>query len=227
MDEEELQRQEEEEIAAQEEQEEWEEMQANQLAEAQFALRKQAESITAIGASIGSPSMTKWGIIFFLALVNDVIDILTFTGIGEILAWSVSIFLTALILLIMWFSDGPMKNAHEFASKIGDEANQAQLAIQVNTLQDNIKDRAGSIAKTLNKIPGFRNVKVGSSPRKNPLSRLLWGSAFESLPFLGALNFITVWAVLAYLAEKHAFDVAKQSADEASQQVLANAQQML
>ena len=192
-----------------------------------FSIQQLAAQLLQQGMAFSSPSMFKWGILLSLAMLNDVVDILDVTGIGAILSWVISMALTAIILLIIWFTDGGMKAAQEYASSVGDEAQQAQIASQVHQIGREVQSVAEKTAGVLKRVPGFKNIKVRSAPRKNPLARALLGSAIESIPFLGAINLITVWVFLAYLAEKHAYKSARESAEDAYAQLSRQATEMV
>ena len=204
---------------------------ANQLASIRESeaesIQQQANQILTQGMGFQNPSSLKWGILFGLAILNDIIDLLALTGVGEILSWMISLGLTALILIILWMTDGELKRAHAFASSVGDIAQQSQISSQVQQLESNIRSGAEGIAKRLNKIPGFKNIKVRSSPRKNPLARALMGSAVESIPYIGMINLITVWILFSYLAERSAFKEAQQSAEDVSNQLLTSASELV
>lgn len=228
-----------EQIAAESEAEEMEEMalaeeeaeEANQLAAIREAeaesIQGQANQILTQGMGFQSPSSIKWGILFGLAILNDIIDLLALTGVGEILSWLISLGLTALVLIILWMTDGELKRAHAFAANVGDVAQQVQISSQVQQLEKNIRSGAEGVAKRLNKIPGFKNIQVRSSPRKNPLARALMGSAVESIPYIGMINLLTVWILFSYLAERSAYKEARQSAEEASSQLLTSASELV
>lgn len=192
-----------------------------------FSIQQLAAQLLQRGMAFSSPSMFKWGILLSLALVNDVVDLLDLTGVGAILSWTISMALTATILLIIWFTDGGIKAAQEYATNVGDEAQQAQLTSQVRQIGSEIQGIAEKTAGVLKRVPGFKNIKIRATPRKNPLARALVGSAIESIPFLGAINLITIWLFLAYLAEKQAYRSARESAEDAYAQLSSQAAEMV
>ena len=202
---------------------------ANQLAAQQEAdsTLKLARDLYDRGMAFGSPSMLKWGIIFCLAIVNDVIDLLALTGFLEILSWLISLGLTAIILLIIWFTDGGMKGAQEYMKKAQGTALEAQFRVQAEQIESRMQNLAKGTADKLKKIPGFEKIGVRDTPRKNPLARALMGSTVESVPFLGAVNLITVWVFFSYLAERHAYRTAREAAEDAYQQTSATAIEMV
>ena len=196
---------------------------ANRLATVQESnsISKLARDLYDRGMAFSSPSMFKWGVIFSLAVVNDAVDLLDLTGIGAILSWIISLGLTALILLIIWFTDGGLKGAQEYASNVKGTVEQVQY------IESNVKKLTEGVAGRLKKIPGFKNIKVRETARKSPLARALMGSAAESIPFLGAVNLITVWVFFAYLAEKHAYKIARDTAEETYAQISGTASEMV
>ncbi|MDP3697908.1 MAG: hypothetical protein Q8R55_07975 [Candidatus Taylorbacteria bacterium] len=224
-----------EEVLEEEQAQEFEEAQEiDRMNQLDAARQEEASSIQQLatrllqqGMAFSSPSMFKWGILLSLALVNDVVDILDVTGIGAVLSWVISMALTSIILLIIWFTDGGMKAAQEYASSVGDAAQQAQIASRVHQIGIEVQSMAEKTAGALKRVPGFKNIKVRSTPRKNPLARALLGSAIESIPFLGAINLITVWVFLAYLAEKHAYKSARASAEDTYTQLSSQATEMV
>ncbi len=198
---------------------------ANLLAQ----LRQEAENIEVKGQSYGSPSMVKWGSLFTLGVVNDVVDVLTLTGFLEIFVWLVSLGLTALILLIIWFTDGNLKKAQNFAESVekSTEEVQAGFASQVSQIESRVKGLAEGATGRLKKIPGLGGIGVRDTARKNPLARAFLGSAFESIPFLGSLNLITIWLFFAYMAERHTYKIARESGKTAKQEILESAAKMI
>lgn len=188
-------------------------------------LRQEAESVETRSASLGSPSMVKWGSLFTLGIVNDVIDLLTLTGFLEIFVWLVSLGLTALILLIIWLTDGNLKKAQNFAESVkkSTEEVRAGFASQVSRIESRVKNLAEGTAGRLKKIPGLGGIGIRDTARKNPLARAFLGSAFESIPFLGSLNLITAWLFFAYMAERHAFKMARESGETSKQEILESA----
>ncbi len=202
---------------------------ANQLAAQQEAgsTLNLAKDLYDQGMAFGGPSMLKWGIILCLAIVNDVIDLLALTGFLEILSWLISLGLTAIILLLIWFTDGGIKGAQEYVKKAQGTALEAQFKAQTEQIESRVRNLAEGTADKLKKIPGLKKIGIRGTPRKNPLARALLGSALESVPFLGAVNLITVWVFFAYLAEKHAYRIARETAEEAYQQTSATATEMI
>lgn len=208
-----------------------EESEANQLdaireAEAS-SIQQQANDILQAGMSFQGPSMLKWGILLVLAITNDVIDLLALTGIGEILSWLISLGLTALILLILWMSDGEFKRAQRYVTDISDIAQQTQMAAQATEIREGVGRLTKGVAEKLKKIPGLKNIGIRETPRKNPLARVLLGSAIESIPYIGLVNLITVWIFFGYLAERHAYKEARRAAEESYEQMLTSATEMV
>ena len=79
---------------------------ANELAAEQEAnqILQQAEGIREQGKRYSHPSYFKYFVILIpWAIVVDIIDTLTLTGVGYIIAVGFSLFSTALIMFILWF----------------------------------------------------------------------------------------------------------------------------
>jgi len=168
----------------------------------------QEPSANTQGLSFANPPTFKWGILLLLAIVNDGIDLLTLTGALETFVWLISMGLTSIILLTVWFTDGTLKQAQEYVSN-ANQSQQAQLASQAQQVVGEVRGFAEGISGK------FKQGGVRKVAKKNPLARVALGSFFESIPFLGALNLITVWVFMGYLAEKHAYKSA-QEAQEAN-----------
>lgn len=214
-----------------------EQARANQLVadqEESFLKQEQADEILQEGLSFGRPSPIKWAILFNLAIMNDVVDILDLTGIGAILAWLISLGLTVSILLILWFTDGKFKRAQKFVASLGqpliESAGRTGLRKELALKMTGPSSRAikrDAIKKRLEFLKGSEGFKLSTFTSKNPLIKSIVGSGVESLPFIGAINPVIIWIIMAYLDERNTYKRAQKAAQEVSNELLKEAAEVV
>ena len=148
-----------------------------------MAYQQEISVLDNIKQSLTSPSVFKYLLIFIVfALPNDVIDALELTGIGLIVSWLVSAFLSVGAMLVAWFSDGEMKRV---------QAHQTQL-------QQYKKKVVGALTKTAAKIARF-------APR-SPLGKIMIGTLLEMIPYVSLLPWSSICTYLAYRDESKAYE---------------------
>lgn len=228
--EQEIQAQEEEGLLAEAQEEE---VEANELQQARVieisANQAEAEQILETGLSFGRPSMIKWYIIFVLAGLNDVIDLLDLTGVLAILSWTVSLGLTASIIGILWFSDTKVKRANKFITDLNqpqiDQTGRAGLRTELSRKWTGGSESLAQKRQFLRDNP--EKMSIGSNVSRvlkggNPMTSTLIGSAIETIPYVDLLNLVIVWAIVAFLQERRVFVNARKAAEERYEQLLAN-----
>jgi hypothetical protein len=170
---------------AQQEAFEEEEEYANQLAAEQeqaLAYQQEISVLDNIKQSLTSPSIFKYLLILAVfAIPNDLIDALEFTGVGLIISWLVSMFLSAGSMLVTWFADGEMQNikAHQ------------------KNLQNYKKKAVGVLTKTASSIARF-------APR-SPLGKILIGTILEMIPYISIFPWASICTLLAYNDERKTY----------------------
>src|SRR3989344_6841845 len=106
---------------------------AQLAAEQEFNLAdQQLNNALEEGQQFGSPSFLKYGFLFAVAGIIDVIDAADVTGIGIIISKIVSIGGTAIIYLTLWLSNGKVKRAHKYGENL--EASVAAFRTQVSRI---------------------------------------------------------------------------------------------
>lgn len=191
-------------------------------AEQDFNLaRQQFDQNLQEGSQYGRPSFLKYGFLFAVAGVVDIVDAADATGIGIIISKIVSIGGTAIIYLTLWLTNGKIKKAQEYGDSL--ETSMASFQSQVARI-----DRATFRgAKAIGKIPGLKGlsrgarlarIKIKKIARKNPLTKVLIGGAVNLVPFVAIINLMVFWIYLSYRDEKNTYRQAREAADEAGQE---------
>lgn len=139
---------------------------ANQLAAEQevYQTVKQAEDIYKKGQSYKNPSKFKYGVLFGLSGIVDVIDFLTLTGVGWFIAAVISVVLSTVIILIFWFTNTKQKKANQYKKGVQDfleslPKNVAHLerrtyqVLKISGLSKYAASAAANIIPALNLIP--------------------------------------------------------------------------
>lgn len=204
------------------------ELEQARLAE-ESADQQEAEAILQAGYEFGNPSMLKWGVIFILAFLNDGVDLLDLTGVLAILAWFISLGLTATILGILWFSDAKVKRANHFLANLNQpQVAQTGRAELRSELSRKWKQGSKSLAQkrsALQEHPYRMNIKdsvAGILRGGNPMTLTLIGSAVESVPYVDLINLVIVWVLVAYLQERKVYINARKAAEMRYSQLLAS-----
>ena len=169
------------------------------------------------GQSYSHPSYLKYGVLFTLAGIIDLADLLDFTLVGIIVSKIVSFSLSAVIMLIFWLTNTKMKNAQNFKDGLGERiahiqknvARASRLAMKTSKILRSVgaKKMARAIPRSM--------VKLRRLAKKNPALKILIGGTINLIPWLGALNLMVIWIYLSYRDEKRVYKEAKETAEEA------------
>lgn len=187
----------------------------------------EAEGVYQEGKSFGHPSYVKYGALFFLAGIVDLVDLADFTGISMVITRIFSLMCSMIIFLTLWFTNGKVKKAHQYTEEIGDK---------IIMFRQNIQDAtrlAMKTAKLLRRSPIARNltrkvareiprtlVKIRRVARKNPATKILVGAAIDLIPFVAIFNLSIFWVYMSYQDEKKSYNHAEIAAEEIPSQVL-------
>ena len=153
------------------------------------------------------PSYLKYGFLFAVAGIMDIVDVLDVTGVGIIISKIVSLGGTAMIYLVLFLSNGKIKKAQQY----GDRLSASVAAFQAQAAR---AERIGLRAsKILGKVPGLKGIV-----NKNPLTKILVGGVINLVPFLAIINLMVFWVYLSYRDEKNTYRQAREAASEAAQQ---------
>lgn len=160
---------------------------ARQLQAEQFKYRQrqEIEKVVEEGKSYRSPSRVKYGILFGLAIVVDVVDLSEFTGIGYFFAKALSIICTVVIIAILFLTGGNQKKARGYRKR----------------LEDVIEDAGRNVAYGARMI-----LRVGKIAKYAPwlggMVKFILAAAANLLPVLGLFPWMTIGIWLSYMDEK-------------------------
>ena len=187
-------------------------------------LRQAENNIEAIYKESGAyrhPSYLKYAILFFLAGIIDLVDLLDVTGIGIVISKIVSFFLSALILLIFWLTNTKMNQAQEFTDGLDEKISHIQknivYASRLAMKTSKILRKVG-MKRTARAIPRTM-VRLRRLARKNPMTKVAIGGLINLIPFLAIFNLMVVWIYISYRDEKKTYRQAREAGEEALSQV--------
>jgi len=138
------------------------------------------------GRSYKNPSHLKYGILFVLAAIVDIVDFAELTGVGWFIAKIVSITATVIILIIFLTTGGRQKSASQYRKKLEDYIN---TAIKNVAHAERMIMRAGKIARYLPWLSG--------------LVKFIVAAAANLFPLLDLFPWMTIGVWLSYRDEKN------------------------
>lgn len=172
-----------------------EEAYAQELAFAQAEQEDAAEieSLRETGQSFGHPSYLKYGLLFLLAGIIDIMGVVELdpTFAGWFLAKLVTVPCYITMFAISWFTSTKHKEAQEYVKTLEERFEQIGTLARVGIKQT---------AKFLGRNPKWL-VAIGG------------GLDLVLPPFLSLLNLSTVWVYIAYRSEKRAYRHASETAE--------------
>lgn len=161
---------------------------ANQLALEREQEYNTATAIQKEGLSFGKASLFKYALILLIfAIPNDIIDAVDVSGIGMVISWFISFFLSISTILLVWFTDSELKRVKGHMSKI--------------------EDHKKTLTKTATKVAA----KLSKYAPKNPLMKVLVGTILEMVPIISILPWSSICVGLAYMDERRAFKEAREN----------------
>ncbi|TSC74082.1 MAG: hypothetical protein G01um101444_379 [Parcubacteria group bacterium Gr01-1014_44] len=182
---------------------------------------QQFNSAVEEGQQYGRPSFLKYGFLFAVAGVMDIVDVADVTGVGIIISKVVSIGGTAIIYGVLWLTNGKVKKAQQY----GDNLAASVATFQAQTARaERMVLRA---SKTLGKIPGLKGLagkipanlgKLKGIIKKSPLTKILIGGGINLIPFVAVINLMVFWIYMSYRDEKNTYRQAREAASEAIEQ---------
>lgn len=195
---------------------------AQLAAEQNFNLAKQQFNQTLEEArQYGAPSYLKYGFLFVVAGIIDIVDVADVTGIGIIISKIISIGGTTIIYLVLWLTNGKIKKAQQYGENL------AASVAAFQTQAARAEKMALRASKTLSNIPGLRGLaskipgKLGQLKemvKKSPLNKILLGGAANLIPFVAIANLMVFWVFMSYRDEKSTYRQAREAANEAIEQ---------
>ena len=191
-----------------------------------YAAQAEATGLYNQGQEFRRPSLFKYSILASFASIVDLIDLIDLTGIGSILGRIISFIVSAIIILIFWFTNTKQKRADEYVENV--QKNMEVIAGRIANAEKNIL----RVARLSRHIPGAKQIyrklhlrtirrarvalrRVAKST-KNPLVRSAAAGALNLVPFLALVPWMLVGIWLSYRAEKESY----KNAQEASGSVL-------
>ena len=206
-----------------------EERYATELAAEQelYAAQAEAAELHSQGQEFRHPSYFKYFVILGpLAAIIDLIDLVDLTGFGAIVGRTISFIVSAVIILIFWFTNTKQKRADEYVDNI--QKNMEVIADRIANAERNIV----RVARLSRKVPGakqlyrklhlrtIRRARVAlrrvAKSTKNPIVRSAVAGTLNLVPFLALVPWMLVGIWLSYRAEKESY----KNAQEASGLVL-------
>lgn len=156
------------------------------------------------GKSYDKPSKFKYFILFGIAAIIDIIDLLTLTGLGLIIVVLVSFCLSVLIYFIFWVTNTKQKNAQEYPKKI--EA----ILTSVEKNVEHLERRAVQVTRFISNSKFVKNSKVFAKgaaklekvSQKLPFAKYIAAALANLVPFLGLVPWQIVGVWLSYRDEK-------------------------
>jgi cytochrome c-type biogenesis protein CcmH/NrfG len=158
-----------------------------------------------------------------LALIVDVIDIIDLTGIGIIIGRIISFAVSAVIILIFWFTNTKQKRADEYVENIQKKIEDIRAMIA------NAERNILRVAKLSRKVPGAKKlyrkfhlktirrarvaIKRVAKSAKSPIARFAMAGALNLVPLLALVPWMLVGIWLSYRAEKESYKNAREEAD--------------
>ncbi|HXK40818.1 MAG TPA: hypothetical protein VJ046_01825 [Candidatus Paceibacterota bacterium] len=205
-----------------------EERYATELAAEQelYAAQAEAAELYNQGQEFRRPSLFKYSILASFASIVDLIDLIDLTGVGAILGRMISFVVSAIIILIFWFTNTKQKRADEYVENV--QKNMEVIAERIANAERNIV----RVARLSRKVPGakqlYRKLHLRTIRRarvalrglakntKNPIVRSAAAGTLNLVPFLALVPWMLVGIWLSYRAEKESY----KNAQEASGSVL-------
>ena len=174
------------------------------------------------GMSYGKPSKFKYFILFFLAIIVDIVDFAEITGFGLFIAKTVAIVCTVIMYLIFWFSNTKQKKAADYQKNV--ESFLRDLQINVAHLERRlvqISRLTGKLSKNrfIKKLKPVRALRRGAASvikftRRSPATRFLGAAIANLVPILSLLPWQIIGTWLSYRDENETYKDAASIAND-------------
>lgn len=183
-----------------------------------YAAQKGIDDFHEEGRSYSKPSYFKYGILFALAGIIDLVDLVDATGVGIIISKIVSFSLTGAIYGIILLTGTKYKKAQEYVQNATERIQDLQKTI--SRAEQRLAKFSGALGKS--RMPGARKagraVARGVSgikklAYKNPATKVLIGGALNMVPYLAILNIMVIWIYFVYRDEKEALQTAREMSE--------------
>ena len=156
-------------------------------------------------------------------MIVDIVDFIDLTGLGAIVGRIISFAVSAVIILIFWFTNTKQKRADEYAENIQKKID--ALVARIANAERNIL----RVARLSRKIPGakqlYRKLHLRTVRRarvalrgvaksaKSPILRSVAAGTLNLVPFLALVPWMLVGIWLSYRAEKESYKNAREASD--------------
>lgn len=160
-----------------------------------YQAKQGIQNVVEEGKSYKSPSHFKYGILFALAVIVDIIDFAELTGIGWFIAKIVSVLATVIILAIFLTTGGRQKSASQYRKKLEDYIN---TAIKNVAHAERMIMRAGKIARYLPFLSG--------------VVKFILAALANLFPILDLFPWMVIGVWLSYRDEKNTYNNARETA---------------
>lgn len=189
-----------------------------------YAAQKELSSMHKEGQSYGKPSYFKYGILFALAGIIDLVDLVDATGVGMIISKIVSFSLTGAIYGIILLIGTKYKKAQAYAQNA--EKRIQDLQKTINRAEQRLVKVSAALGKS--RVPGTKKAgravargvsEIKKLASKNPATKVLIGGTLNMVPYLAILNIMVVWIYFVYRDEKEALQTARETSETAIQKI--------
>lgn len=180
------------------------------------AVRQELLALHQQGVAYMHPSYIKYGMLFALAIIIDLVDLVDLTGAGALIGRTISFFATAFMWAVLLLTNTKQKNARAYVDTATAQLNVIQQRIQL------VSKATLGAAQGLRAIPGGSSlaraiprslVRVRRLMGRNPATRFLVSAVANLIPLLAVVPWVTVGIYLTYRAERDTYRAAAQEAE--------------
>ncbi len=184
-----------------------EELVKNQLSHAQ-SQQQQQTAIAETTQQIKKPSFLGYLLLFFLAAILDIIDLIEFTGVGIIISKIIQVFATIFFVSIAFLVNKKIKRMRMASDFLDMRAKRILLRVQ------QLRTRYAAAIKLSRKVKFLRKPvrkfalatrKISKAITRNPIGKSLLANVLEFIPLVGVLPFQMISVYLMYRDHKKTY----------------------
>lgn len=178
------------------------------LAYARGKQREFNEFNDAAGRIVRSPSKAKYGFLYTLAVIGDLVDLAGLTGIGLILVWAVKLIISPILFLSGISANRRIKDMNGFQENINASVAHITRKVQTYTrryLQVIKFSRKTGILKKPIRRAALKIAKTRKAVARNPLVKNALAGVADLIPMLDLLPWRTLGVYLMYRDEKKTY----------------------
>jgi hypothetical protein len=186
------------------------------------SINNQIDVVHQEGKAYGKPSRFKYFVLFLLASIVDLLNLLTLTGFGYAISVIVSVVITIIMYLLFWFTNGKQKRANEYQQKIvaftqelqKNIAHLERRTVQITRLAGKFSNN--KIIKKLKPVKALRKgaAKILKVTRRNPMTKFLGSAIANMIPILDLFPWQIIGVYLSYRDERETYADASNVADD-------------